>query len=238
MRNEAAVSGPERRQQDVTSRPLYRAALVVYGVAGSTVCFLLGCAPFILAVVLSPSVLITVIAGFSVGPSWVALLYVQRRFLADSDVGPFGTFWRGYRLSWRQTLVFWVPYLTLLAVLAFDVAMINSTPAVIRYGLIVVGAVSLLWSSTVLLIISRYSFRTRDVLRLAVWGLLRAPSWTVADAALLIVAGGVSYLIGDGVTGLLAAVFALFTVRSASGLFARLDAEFTAEGRAGPAGGD
>lgn len=225
------VAATEGRQQEFTARPLYRLSQVVYGILGAQLCFLLGCLPFVAALLLSPSMVITVIAGFSVGPSWVALLYAIRRFLDDRDTGPFAAYWRGYRLSWRQAWTFWVPYLVLLAVLATDVAMIDITPAVLRYPLLVVGAVSLLWASTVLLIISRYTFRSWDVLRLAVWGLLRAPGWTIAGSALLLVAAGVSYVIGDAVTGALATVFALGTVRGARGLFAKLDIEFTAEGR-------
>jgi hypothetical protein len=223
------VSGADRQRQDVTSRPLYRVTLVVYGLLGATVCFLLGCAPFIAALLVSPSMVITVIAGFSIGPSWVALLYLMRRFLDDRDVGPFATYWRGYRLSWRQAWAFWVPYLIVLTMIAVDVAMIDVTPALLRYPLMVIGAGSLLWSSTVLLIISRYNFRTRDVLRLAVWGLVRSPGWLIADAAILVVAAGATYLIGDAGTGFLAALFALFSVRSARGLFAKLDADFVAD---------
>ena len=223
------------RTPQFTEGPLYRAAVAIYGLLAGTACFLLGCVPFVLASTVSRSAVVLVPAGFTIGPSWVALLYTMRHYLADRDFGPVRTFWRGYRLGWRQTALFWVPYLILVFVLAVDVVAGPGGPQ--RVVLIILGALSLLWASTVLVIISRYDFRTRDVLRLAVWALVRVPRWTVAAAALLVVAGGVSYLITDAALFALSGLFALFTVLNAAGLFARLDAEFTPTSEFNPASG-
>lgn len=211
-------------RREFTDGPLYRFALVCYGLLAATVSFLVACAPFVAAMIMTRSLPLLIIAGFSIGPAWVALLFTMRSYAADRDLEPVRTFWRGYRLGWRQSLIIWAPYLSGLAILAIDVAAGGSAW---RIPLTIIGCLSLIWMSTVLVIISRYNFRTVDVLRLAVWGLLRSPRWTVAAAALLFVAGAGSYLAGDGVVGCAAALFALFTVINARGLFDRLDS-FTA----------
>jgi hypothetical protein len=119
-------------------------------------------------------------------------------------------------------LIFWVPYVLFLAIVAVDVQADG-----FRGPMIIIGAVSLLWSGTVLLIISRYNFRILDVLRLAVWVLIRTPQWLVGLLAILFVAGAVSYLVGDAATAAASAVLGLLTVRNARRVFVRLD-EFTA----------
>lgn len=217
-----AQERPVRRE--FTDGPLYRFALVCYGLLAATVSFLVACTPFIAAMIMTRLLPLLIIAGFSVGPAWVALLYTMRAYAADRDLAPVRTFWRGYRLGWRQALIVWAPYLTGLAILATDVA---AGGAAWRIPLVIIGCLSLIWMSTVLVIISRYNFRTVDVLRLAIWGMIRSPRWTVAAAALLFVAGAASYMIGDGVVGCAAALFAFFTMINARGLFHRLDS-FTA----------
>lgn len=216
--------------------PLYRVTAAVYGLLATSACFLIACLPFIAAVLLTRLAVVIVVAGFSIGPAWVAVLYVMRAYAASRDIEPVRLFWRGYRASWRQALIFFVPYFSLVMILGFDVFGTPGTQGPLRWLLIVLGALGLLWGSTVLLIISNFSFRLRDVLRLAVYGLIRSPRWLIADAALLVVTAGIVTAWSEAAAGVLAAPIALFAVLNSRPLTDRLRAEFTAEGRAGEGG--
>jgi uncharacterized membrane protein YesL len=178
---------------------------------------------------LTRTAVLLVVAGFSIGPAWVAMLYVMREYAGSRDIDPFRLFWRGYRSSVRQTLLFWVPYFALLMILGADVFAVPNTPAPVRWLIVVLGAIAVLWGSTVLLIIGYFSFRLRDVLRLAIYGLIRSPRWLVANVALMLVTGAIVFTWSEAAAGALVAPIALFTVLNSRGLFERLRAEFTAK---------
>lgn len=216
--------------RDFGSGPLYRVAQAVYAVIGPTVCFLVACLPFALAIAAVHSAVAIAVAGIVIGPAWTALLYATRVVRTDRERGPVRSFWRGYRLNWRQTLGIWAPYWVLLVIAGADV-LSPMSPLTLRWGIGVLAAVSTLWMSAVLLIVSRYSFRTRDVLRLGGYVLFGALRSTLTDLALLIVAGATIYLTSEFVLGLLAGLFALFAVIGAKGAFELLDARFTIQGR-------
>lgn len=222
----------DRGRREFGQGPLYRISTAVYGLLATSACFLLACLPFIAAVAFTRLPVVITIAGFSIGPAWVAVLYVVRAYVDNRDIEPVRLFWRGYRASWRQALLFFVPYFSLVMILGYDVVGVPGLAGPLRWLLIVLGALGLLWGSTVLLIISCFSFRLRDVLRLAVYGLVRSPRWLFADAALLVVTGALVLAWSEAAAGVLAAPIALFAMLNSRGLRQRLHAEFTTEGRA------
>jgi len=216
--------------RDFGSGPLYRLAQAVYTVLGPTACFLVACLPFALAVVTFRNAVAIAMAGIVIGPAWTALLYATRVVQADRERGPVRSYWRGYGLNWRQTLAIWAPYWVLLIAAGVDVTS-ATTALALRVVIGAIAAFSTLWMSAVLLIVSRYSFRTRDVLRLGGYVLFGALRSTVTDLALLVVAGATIYFTSEFVLGLLAGVFALFAVNGAKGAFDVLDERFTTQGR-------
>ncbi|WP_460519042.1 YesL family protein [Humibacter antri] len=217
-------------QRDVFDKPWFRAMFALYGLLGTTAAFAIAILPFGAAVFLSPLVpiggqFLLVIGGFSIGPAWVAALYTMRRYADGRDIEPFRLFVRGYLIGWRQTLLFWAPYFTLLFVLGFDLT--SGMPAPVSWLLVVLGAAAVLWGSTVLVIVAFFSFRLRDVLRLAAYGLTRSPRWLLAAAVLMAVAGGLVYVGSEVAAGILVAPFALLTVLASRPLVRRLTEEFT-----------
>jgi uncharacterized membrane protein YesL len=214
-------------KHEFTQGPLHRATAAVYAVLAATACFLVACLPFVAAMLLTRAGVLLAIAGFSIGPAWVAMLYAMRAYAEDDDDEPVRAFWRGYRLSWRQALVFWAPYFSLVLILGFDVFGVPGTPEVVRWLLIALGAIALLWGSTVLLIVAMFSFRLVDVLRLAVYGLLRSPRWLLANTATLLVTGALTVAWSEAAACLLAAPIALLLVLNARTLRERLRSEFT-----------
>ncbi|MCL2514572.1 MAG: DUF624 domain-containing protein [Microbacteriaceae bacterium] len=217
----------QQATREFTSGPLYRVAEALYRVLGPTAGFLVACLPFAFALAAGRAAVIWAVVGIAIGPAWTALLYATRSVHEHPERGAFRAFWRGYRLNWLDTLKVWAPYWLLLVAAATDILM-PSTPLVLRIVIGAVAAVSTVWMSAVLLIVSRYSFRTRDALRLGLYLLFAAPRSTFTNLALLLVAGGVIYSSSELLLGLLAGVFALFAVTAAKGAFELLDEGFTA----------
>ncbi|WP_022882806.1 DUF624 domain-containing protein [Gryllotalpicola ginsengisoli] len=217
----------QARSRDFADGPLYRICLAVYGIAAPTACFLAACLPFIAAVFLIPWPPVLLVTGFSIGPAWVALLFAMHAFLRDRSFEPVRVFWRGWRLGWRQASALWVPTSILLALAGWDLTATDAATPVLRVVIGIVASVAALWLADSLLVVSRYEFRTRDVARLAAYLLVRRPLLTLANAALLLVAGGLVYLTGEWAAGLLAGLFALGAVANARSAFALVDAQFT-----------
>src|SRR5690606_18745545 len=117
-----------------------------------------------------PGSLLFVIAALPLLPALSAGLYARRSSRADRDLIPARQFLRGYRLNALVSLRVGTPALLVVALAAFNLTR-SSSPGlgVGETAFLVVGAAALLVLLRALAIVSRFSFRVRDVLRLSVF---------------------------------------------------------------------
>ena len=145
------------------------------------------------------------------GPALSAALYALRHRSRDlAELSPAAAFWRGYRLNAGAALKVWTPYLLMLALVGTDLANFAAAGVPGWWGalLIVLAAGGTLWVLNALVITSLFAFRAVDVAKLAAYALGRFPALTLANACLLIVAGGVMFVATEAALALLASVFA------------------------------
>ncbi|MCD0443062.1 hypothetical protein LO763_05400 [Glycomyces sp. A-F 0318] len=104
-----------------------------------------------------------------VAPALSAALYGQRAWSREPDLSPARPLLRGLRLNLRDTLAWWVPVLALATVLAVNVLFAEGVPggAPLRPVAFVLLAALAVWSGHLLAVTSFFSFRFRDVLRVA-----------------------------------------------------------------------
>jgi hypothetical protein len=137
-----------------------------------------------------------VLAQLPVAPALSAGLYAVRGWRRDDDVGPGTLFRRGYRLNALDVLRWWAPALVALAVLATNVANPGAVAIGSALGVVslVVSALVLLWAGHALVVSSFFSFRTRDVARIAT--IVAFSQWrvTLVYLSMLVVAVGVLYI--------------------------------------------
>ncbi|MEU5870347.1 glycosyl transferase [Glycomyces sp. NPDC047369] len=128
-----------------------------------------------------------------VAPALSAALYAQRAWAAEPDLSPARPLLRGLRLNLRDTLAWWVPVLALATVLAVNVLFAGTVPG--GAALRPVGAVLLValavWSGHMLTVTSFFSFRFRDVLRVAAAECFLSWKTSLGLLALLVVAAAV-----------------------------------------------
>lgn len=125
------------------------------------------------------------------GPSLVASCYAFNRLLAGEDTGVFRDFLKSYRSNFGQALVVWLPYMLLLGVIAFNLAVLpgslngaaldgasvepgsEASPALMagRIGLVGLALVVCTAAMNAMLLLSRFTFRTRDLYRLSLYSL-------------------------------------------------------------------
>lgn len=79
-----------------------------------------------------------------------------------------------------------------------------------------------------LVIVSLFTFRTRDVLRLAVYYVARKPGVTVGNVALLAAVAGLTAVFSEAVLALVAALLVLALLRIGDPMIDEIRAEFTA----------
>lgn len=131
--------------------------------------------------------------GIPVGPALSAALFAWRRFTQDHDRSPARHFWRGYQLNWADALRIWVPSLAVLALLGVNLVTLggnDDAPAAFAVVGVVAAVLVVVWTAHAMLVVSLFSFRARDVVRVAVYFMLAKP--LVSLGALAIVAAGVA----------------------------------------------
>ena len=139
-----------------------------------------------------------VIAGLPLLPAVSAALYACRAWREDQELVPARQFLRGYRLNALDSLRAGGPVLLVLALVAFNLSY-STAP---RSGLatiafLILGGVALLVLVRALSIVSRFSFRIRDIFRLTAFTLLVKPLSSLALVSLGVLTFGIILLIGE-----------------------------------------
>lgn len=166
-----------------------------------------------------------------VGPALSAALFAWRVFTTDRDLRPARHFLRGYRVNFGDALKVWAPALLVLTVLGVNV--LNAEAAgmsPIFVGISgVLGVLVLLWTMNAIAVVSMFSFRWRDVVRVSAYYLFIKPLVNLGIVSLLVLAGGIVYFWSDWVLVLLGSVFAYWLFQNARPMLVDLQAQFIAE---------
>lgn len=214
--------------------PLSRAAALIYTLLSTGLLFLAAAAPGLVLLVLlsrdASNVPLVAVCALPLGPAVSAVLYALHRRSGDlADLRPARAFWHGYRANLPGVLSIWVPLLVWGTVLAVNLTNLGGSglPRWWLLPLVVVAGVAALWGTNALVISSLFTFRVRDVARLAGLYLTRAPSVTLGTLCLLAVAGCVTALWSEAALMLLVPLFALALLRMSRPMIAGLREEFT-----------
>ncbi len=138
------------------------------------------------------------LSALPVLPALAASLYAWRKRSEDPDLSPASHFLRGYRLNLRDSLAVGAPALAILTVLALNITYGGALgTASFSAAFLVIGALVLLILVRALTIVSSFSFRLRDVLRLSVFTLLTKPLTTLALLSLGVLTVGLMHFVGE-----------------------------------------
>ncbi len=143
------------------------------------------------------------------GPAISAGVYAWR---ADQDVVPWLRFWKGWIESFKQTMVVWIPVVGICALVAFNAAYAN-VPAAFIIGGIVIAAGAVIYGVALLVIIANFSFRTRDLFAVVMFGTAHAPLAALGIVSLTILAGAIIVFWADWVLVLLASFMLVLLAR-------------------------
>lgn len=232
-----------QKKAEYGSGPLFMAARVVYGVMVADALLVLANLLLVLAPVLASlaggSALLAallVVAFVPVGPSLVAAAYAFNRLLAGEDTGVFRDFVRGYRTNFRQALAVWVPYVAVLAAVVVNLLLLpgtfdagNPAPSAARVGLLGLGLLVATAGVTAMLLLSRFTFRTRDLYRLSLYCLGAQKRVSLGNAGILFIT---AFLLTATTAGLLIFVagLAMFLVcLNSRPLLTLIEARFTVQ---------
>ncbi|MEW1842815.1 DUF624 domain-containing protein [Nonomuraea angiospora] len=215
--------------------PLSRAATLIYSLLVVEGLFLVATAPGLIALTLlggdAANVPLVAACALPLGPALSAALYALRHRSRDlTDLHPAAAFWRGYKANVRGVLKIWVPWLVALAVVGTNLAnfAVAGVPGWWAVLLVLVALAALLWAANALVITSLFAFRTVDVARLASYFLMRHPKAALANASLLVVAGGLTMVATELAPALLASAFAAALLWNSRPVIAEVERDFTA----------
>jgi uncharacterized membrane protein YesL len=165
------------------------------------------------------------------GPALSAALYALHHQRPDlTDLRPAAAFLRGYRANAAGVLRLWAPLLAWLTVVGVNLAHLDAAGVPRWWAALLVGvaAVAALAGAHALVVTSLFAFRARDVARLAVGFLVRAPAGTLGVALLLAAAVAVTAVTSEAVLALAGSLWALALLRVAGPMIDTIRKEFTA----------
>ncbi|WP_034272100.1 hypothetical protein [Actinospica robiniae] len=221
--------------RDFGEGPLARVTSLVYRLMTIDALMILAVLPGLIPLVLlsrdAADAPLAVACLIPVGPALSAALFALRRHRGDiTDLRPAAEFRRGYALNVGGVLRLWLPYLAALSVIAVDLAHVKASgvPGWWSAIIVVLAVVATLWMANALVITSLFSFRARDVARLAAYFLGATRSVALGNLCLLIVAVGVVDFASEAVLALFGVLFVGALLRSSQPMTTRVQEEFTA----------
>lgn len=228
--------------QDPRDTVLARAAAAVHRLTVVTLLMALTTAPgYLLFMLLArhPANLVpAVLCLLPVGPAFCAGIFALHRGEPDGDLAPLRTFLRGYRLGALAALRLWAPALAVLGVLAVNVRYVGlaAVPEGFELVMLVIGALVVVWVVHASVITALFSFRTRDVARLAAHYLVARPLATLGVLSYTVLGAAAVYLAGDWVVAVLGGLLVLGLLRTHRPVIRDVTSRFTAPAPTSPAG--
>ncbi|MFC7546986.1 DUF624 domain-containing protein [Plantactinospora sp. GCM10030261] len=214
--------------------PLSRAAATVHALLVVELSLVIATLPGLVPLLLldrdASNIPLAVACGVPVGPAVSAAVYALRHQRPDlTDLRPAALFWRGYRANLGGVLCLWVPLLLWLAVIAVNLTNLGAAGVPAWWGalLVAVAVAALVAGGNALVIASLFAFRTRDVVRLAVYFLVRTPAVAAGNACLLLLAAGIVVAASEAVLTLLGSVLTLAFLRMSTPIVDAIEREFT-----------
>lgn len=215
--------------------PLSRAAALLHTLLTVEALFLATAAPGLaglLALGPDPANLpLAAVCVLPLGPAVSAALYALHHRSRDlTDLHPARAFRRGLRLNAWPALRLWAPLSAWLTVIVFTLTHFAATGLPVWWAMLlgVIGVACLLWGAHALVITSLFTFRARDTARLAAYFLLRRRRVTLAAASLLGLAAGLTVVLTEALTVLLAAPLLLSLLQSSRPVIVETQEDFTA----------
>jgi len=215
--------------------PLGRATALVYWYVVVTARLGLAALPTLVLLLLldrsASNAPLAALAAVPLGPALSAALYAVRAREGADEVVPARVFWRGYRLGALDVLRLWVPALVVLAVVAAVLANADAAGVGPAYAgvLVVVAVLVAVWALHAVAIATVFSFRTRDVARLAAHYLGRFPLVSLGVVSLLVAASGVAWFATDAVLAVVGGAWVWCWYRNDRRMLDDVRARFTTE---------
>ncbi|MFF2270322.1 glycosyltransferase [Cellulosimicrobium cellulans] len=212
---------------------LGRATALVYWYVVVTALLALAALPTLALLLLldraASNVPLAALAALPLGPALSAALYAVRARETDDEVAPARTFVRGYRRGALDALRVWAPALGVLALVGVVLANASAAGVGPTYAavLVVIAVLALVWGLHAVAIVTFFSFRTRDVARLAAHYLGRTPLVSLGVVSLLVAAAGVAWFATDGVLALVGGVWVWCWYRNDRRMLDDVRARFT-----------
>jgi hypothetical protein len=151
-----------------------------------------------------------VAALLPVAPALSAALYAQRAWADEPDLSPAKPLFRGLKMNLRDTLAWWAPVLVLATVLSVNVLFAGQVAGggILRPVCLVLLVMLAVWAGHLLVVSSFFSFRFRDVLRVAAAEFFLSWKSSLGLLSLLIVATAAVLVSSEGLLLVLGWAFA------------------------------
>ncbi|MBQ1024876.1 DUF624 domain-containing protein [Micromonospora sp. C95] len=213
--------------------PLSRVTALIYTLLVVEVLLLVCAAPGLVALFALErhvsNLPLVAVCAVPLGPAFSAALYALHRQRLDlTELHPGRLFWRGYRANLTGSLLVWVPALMWLTVIAVNLVNLPAAgvPGWWAVPLVLVGAGVSVVGVNALVITSLFTFRLRDVFRLAGYFVLRTPVVAVGTALLLVAATALTIVASEAALAALGSVLALALVRGGAPMTDIITEEF------------
>ena len=158
------------------------------------------------------NVVLFMAALLPVAPALSAALYAQRAWAKEPDLSPSRPLLRGLRLNLRDTLSWWVPVLVVATILAVNLLFAETVAGggILRPVCATLMVVLAVWSGHLLVVTSFFSFRFRDVLRVAAAEFFLSWKSSLGILSLLVVATAAVLMSSEALLLLTGWAFAAF----------------------------
>ncbi|MEZ3159022.1 glycosyltransferase [Microbacterium sp. BWT-B31] len=207
---------PTASTPDPRDTRIGRVAASVYWYLMVEAGFLLAAAPGLVGLALvvpePGSIPLYALCAVPFAPAFSAALYALRGGTRGPDQNPWPRFWRGWRMNVADVLWVWIPVVAVGAAVGIGIAFgpAAGVPALLVVISWVLLAVLAVWAGIAVVICSWFSFRARDVARLASYYLAARPLVGLGFASLLIVAVALTFFASGWFVALTASIFVGF----------------------------
>lgn len=122
------------------------------------------------------------LASILTGPALATLLSVTGKLVRENDLNVFKDFFKAYKENFKQSILLWIILLVFMAVINFDAIFFLKSDSYkyLTYVFIAFGILAFIVGIFAFAIMTRFSFKTKDLIKLAFYYLIKKFYITIA----------------------------------------------------------
>ncbi|MEK3796766.1 DUF624 domain-containing protein [Peribacillus sp. FSL H8-0477] len=172
------------------------------------------------------NIILYFLALIPTGPAISALYYSMEKLIRTKELSPTKDFFEGYKKNLKDTLLLWIPILSVFFILLVDFQYLQGSNQILANVMLLLMIIGATLTMNILAINTRFKFRIRDIYKLAVYYSFNKFKNTIGGMFIIFLVGVLTVLTTNFLILFISSIVAYLLIVNAKGMLNDIESNF------------